>query len=114
MLGSFERLRVGDALTLTEETLGSGYRFELKYILGTFCERISKKRGHARLSAKILHNLLSFRPSDRAASPAFCPAHVHRRHGQERSIGLGLIASAAISITLSSVLISPTSNAAFH
>src|SRR6266446_3760967 len=61
MLGSFERLRVGDALSLTEETLRSGYRFELKYILGTFCERISKKRGHARLSANILHNLLSLR-----------------------------------------------------
>jgi hypothetical protein len=27
--------------------------------LGTFCERFSKKCGHARLSAKILHNLLS-------------------------------------------------------
>jgi hypothetical protein len=59
MLGSFERLRVGNAVTLTEETLLSGHRFELKYISGTFCERFSKKRGHARLSVKILHNLLS-------------------------------------------------------
>jgi hypothetical protein len=50
---------VGDALMLTEETLRSGHRFEGKDLLGTFCERISKKRGHARLSAKILHNLLS-------------------------------------------------------
>jgi hypothetical protein len=62
MLGAFEHLRVGDALTLTEETLGSGHRFELKDILGTFCERISKKCSHARLYTKILHNLLSLRP----------------------------------------------------
>src|SRR6266404_5703217 len=61
MLGSFERLRVGNALTLTEETLRSGHRLEFTYILGTFCERISKKCGHARLSAKILHNQLSLR-----------------------------------------------------
>src|SRR5262249_8502221 len=61
MLGSFERLRVGNTLTLTEETLRSGHRFELRYILGTFCERISKKCGHAGLYAAILHNLLSLR-----------------------------------------------------
>ena len=61
MLGSFECLRVGNALTLTEETLPSGHRLELPYTLGTFCERISKKCSHAGLSAKILHNLLSLR-----------------------------------------------------
>jgi hypothetical protein len=61
MLGSFERLCVGNAATLTEETLLSGHRLEFTYILGTFSERISKKCGHARLSAKILHNLLSLR-----------------------------------------------------
>jgi hypothetical protein len=38
MLASFERLRVGDALAFTEETLRSGHRFELEYILATFCE----------------------------------------------------------------------------
>jgi hypothetical protein len=54
MLGSFERLRVGDALTLTEETLRSGHRFELKDILGSLCERFSKKRGYAGLRAAIL------------------------------------------------------------
>jgi hypothetical protein len=61
MLASFERLRVGHALMLTEQPLHSGHRFELEYILGSFCERISEKRGHAGLSAKILHNLLSLR-----------------------------------------------------
>ena len=49
MLGSFERLRVGNAVTLTEETLLSGHRLQLTYVLGTFCERFSKKCGHARL-----------------------------------------------------------------
>jgi len=52
---------VGDALTITEEALRSGHRFELKYILGSFCERISQKCGHASLSAEILHNLRSLR-----------------------------------------------------
>src|SRR6266404_4767550 len=61
MLGSFERLRVGNAVTLTEETLLSGHRLQATYVLGTSCERFSKKCGHARLSAKILHNLLSLR-----------------------------------------------------
>ena len=46
MLGSFERLRVGNAVTLTEETLRSGHRLKLRYVLGTFCERFSKKCGH--------------------------------------------------------------------
>jgi hypothetical protein len=41
MLGSFERLRVGNALTLTQESLPAGHRFELEYFLGSFCERIS-------------------------------------------------------------------------
>jgi hypothetical protein len=62
MLGSFERLHVGNALTFIEETLRSGHRLKLEYILGTFCERISKKCGHAGLSAKILHIC----PCDRA------------------------------------------------
>ena len=44
----------------------SGHRFELEYILGPFCERISKKCGHASLSAKILHNLLSLRSGHRS------------------------------------------------
>src|SRR5262245_22743198 len=61
MLGSFERLRVGNALTLTEETLRSGHRLKFKDILGSFSERFAKKRGPAGLSAKILHNLLSLR-----------------------------------------------------
>src|SRR6476620_8364360 len=61
MLGSFERLCVGNAVTLTEETLFSGHHLQLTYVLGTFCERFSKKCGHARLSANILHNLLSLR-----------------------------------------------------
>src|SRR5215472_17445581 len=61
MLASFERLRVGNALTLTEETLRSGHRLQLEYFLGTFCERFSKKCGHAGQSAKSLHNLLSLR-----------------------------------------------------
>src|SRR5262245_53939133 len=61
MLGSFERLRMGNALTLTEETLRSRHRFELQYILGSFCERFANKRGHAGLSTEILHNLLSLR-----------------------------------------------------
>src|SRR6266566_7225718 len=61
MLASFERLRVRNALTLTEETLRSGHRLQRKYVLGTFCEGFSKKCGHAGLSAKILHNLLSLR-----------------------------------------------------
>src|SRR6516164_6166095 len=78
MLGSFERLRVGNALTITKETLRSGHRLQLEYFLGTFCERISKKCGHAGLSAKILHNLLSLRsrslrPSvNRRIYPADC------------------------------------------
>src|SRR6516165_7083470 len=72
MLGSFERPRVGNALMLTEQTLPAGHRFELEYILGSFCERFSKKCGHAGLSAKILHNLLSLR------SRSLCP-HVKRR-----------------------------------
>jgi hypothetical protein len=61
MLGSFERLRVGNALTVTEKTLRSGHRLQRKYVFGTSCERISKKCGHAGMSAKILHNLLSLR-----------------------------------------------------
>src|SRR5262249_15309097 len=61
MLASFERLRVANALMLTEETFRSRHRLELKYILGSFCERFSKKCGHASLSAEILHNLLSLR-----------------------------------------------------
>src|SRR6476620_6655592 len=61
MLGSFERLRVGNAATLTEKTLLSGHRLQPTYVLGPFSERFSKKRGHARLYAKILHNLLSLR-----------------------------------------------------
>src|SRR5262249_34922647 len=61
MLASFERLRVANALVLTEETFRSRHRLELKYILGSFCERFSKKCGHASLSAEILHNLLSLR-----------------------------------------------------
>src|SRR5262249_33634784 len=61
MLSSLERLCVGDALTVIEETFRSGHRLQRKYVLGTFCERISKKCGHAGLSAKILHNLLSLR-----------------------------------------------------
>ena len=72
MLASFERLRVGHALILTKETLRSGHRFELEYILGSFCERISQKCRHAGLSAKILHNLLSLR------SRSLCP-RVNRR-----------------------------------
>jgi hypothetical protein len=59
ILGSFKRLGVSNALALTEQTLRSGHRLQRKYVLGTFCERISKKCGHAGLSAKILHNLLS-------------------------------------------------------
>jgi hypothetical protein len=54
MLGSFERLRVGYALTLTKETLRSGHRLQLTYVLGTFCERFSKKCGHTRLYAATL------------------------------------------------------------
>jgi hypothetical protein len=61
MLASFEGLRVGNALTITEETLRSGHRLQRKYVLGTSCERFSKKCGHASLSAEILHNLLSLR-----------------------------------------------------
>src|SRR5262245_36236586 len=78
VLASFERLHVGNALTLTEETLRSGHRFELEYILGSFCERTSKKCGHASLFARILHNLLSLRsrslrPSvNRRVYPADC------------------------------------------
>jgi hypothetical protein len=75
MLASFERLRVGNALTITEETLRSGHRLQRKYVLGTFCERFSKKCGHASLSAEILHNLLSLRsrslrPSENADAMA--------------------------------------------
>src|SRR5262245_21379776 len=82
MLASFERLRVGNALTLTEETLRSGHRFELEYMLGSFCERTSKKCGHASLFAKIFHNLLSLRsrslrPSvNRRVYPADCPSPI--------------------------------------
>src|SRR5262249_54558738 len=78
MLASFERLRVGNALTITQEALRSGHRFELEYILGSFCERTSKKCGHASLFARILHNPLSLRsrslrPSvNRRVSPADC------------------------------------------
>src|SRR5215467_7620071 len=61
MLASFERLRVGNALALTEQTLRPGRRLQCKYFLGTFCERFSKKCGHASLSVEILHNLLSLR-----------------------------------------------------
>jgi hypothetical protein len=35
MLASFERLRVGNALILTKETLRSGHRLQHKYVLGT-------------------------------------------------------------------------------
>src|ERR1700752_4155753 len=72
MLASFERPCVGNALTITQEALRSGHRFELEYILGSFCERISQKCRHAGLSAKILHNLLSLR------SRSLCP-RVKRR-----------------------------------
>src|SRR6516162_11099560 len=82
MLGSFERPRVGNALMLTEQTLPAGHRFELEYFLGSFCECISKKCGHAGLSAKILHNLLSLlsrslRPSvNRRVYPADCSSPI--------------------------------------
>ena len=70
--GSLKRLGVSNALTLTQESLLSGHRFELEYILGSFCERTSQKCAHAGLSAKILHNLLSLR------SRSLCP-RVKRR-----------------------------------
>jgi hypothetical protein len=35
----FKRFGVSNALTLTQESLPSGHRFELKYILRTLCER---------------------------------------------------------------------------
>ena len=54
MLGSFERLRVRDAVTLTDETLLSGHGLQPTYVLGTFCERISKKCGYAVLYAEIV------------------------------------------------------------
>src|ERR1700757_2609771 len=82
MLASFERLRVGDALTITQEALRSGHRFELEYILGSFCERFSKKGSHASLSEEILHNLLSLRsrnlrPSkNRRVYPADCSSPI--------------------------------------
>src|SRR5262249_2008011 len=82
MLASFEGLRVGNALTITEETLRSGHRFELDHILGSFCEHTSKKCGHASLSAGILHNLLSLRsrslrPSaNRRVYPADCSSPI--------------------------------------
>src|SRR6516165_8272630 len=82
MLGSFERPRVGNALMLTEQTLPAGHRFELEYFLGSFCECISKKCHHTRLSAKILHNLLSLRsrslrPSvNRRVYPADCSSPI--------------------------------------
>src|ERR1700741_578416 len=68
MLGSFECLRVGNALMCIEETLRSGHRLEFTDILGCFCERISKKCSHARLYAKIVHNLLSL--SSRVLRPS--------------------------------------------
>src|SRR5262249_51352550 len=61
ILGSFKRLGVSNALTLTQESLPSGHRFELEYILRTLCERFSEKCAHASLSAKIFHHLLSLR-----------------------------------------------------
>src|SRR5262252_9783014 len=82
MLASFEGLRVGNALTITQEALRSGHRFELDHILGSFCERTSKKCGHASLSAEILHNLLSLRsrslrPSvNRRVYPADCSSPI--------------------------------------
>src|SRR5262245_14469882 len=82
MLASFERPRVGNALTITEETFRAGHRFELEHILGSFCERTSKKCGHAGLSAEILHNLLSLRsrslrPSvNRRVYPADCSSPI--------------------------------------
>src|SRR5262249_60001030 len=82
MLASFERLCVGDTLAPTEQTLRSRHRFELEYILATFCERFSKKCGHASLSAEILHNLLSLQsrslcPSvNRCVYPADCSSPI--------------------------------------
>src|SRR5215831_19634858 len=82
MLASFEGLRVGNALTITEETLRSGHRLQRKYVLGSFCERISKECGHAGLSAEILHNLpslrsRSLRPSEnRRVYPADCSSPI--------------------------------------
>jgi hypothetical protein len=40
----------------------------------TFCERISKKCGHASLSAKIFHNLLSFDRASRSKREQASPS----------------------------------------
>src|SRR5215467_6408818 len=99
MLASFERLRVGNALTITQETLRSGHRFELEYILGSFCERASKKCGHASLSAEILHNLLSLRsrsvrPSvNRRVYPADCSSPIRYPGSRPGWAGLNAIRS---------------------
>src|SRR5262249_7157205 len=63
-------------MALTEQTLRSGHRLQRKYVLGTFCERFSKKCGHAGLSAKILHNLLSLR--SRSLRPSANRRVLHR------------------------------------
>src|SRR5215468_4008477 len=83
MLGSFERLRVGNALTRTEETLRSGHRLQLEYILGTFCERISKKCGHAGLSAKIPHNSVLAISNSVGSVTSTCRYDVCRRRPRE-------------------------------
>src|SRR6266540_561636 len=80
MLASFERLRMGNALMLIKETFRSRHRLELKYILGSICERFSKKCDHASLSAEILHNLLSLRAQSINFQYPCCDGARARRH----------------------------------
>src|SRR5262249_55249005 len=79
----------------TEETFRSRHRLELEYVLGSFCERLSKKCSHASLSKEILHNLLSsrsrsLRPSaNRRVYPADCSSPIRYPGVRSRLAGIG-------------------------
>jgi hypothetical protein len=55
LLGSFEHLRMGDALTFAEQSCRSGHRLEFGNAQAIDCERISQKFGHEGLGATTRH-----------------------------------------------------------